>query len=228
MCQMTKTTVPISSQYSGGLMKSLFKACAARVTVVLMGLASFSAQAEILPLDYVTAVFSGNCIDCAAAAGTPSYNVTATLVMRDVWPEQYSTKVQLSNFVSFSYGGSNLLDPYEITEADVTYFSGVWNTFNPYLYIGKGLGDGTTLLFGYVWATFTCSHDSCDDGSWTEDRNGPWSIGISPYSSDDYGDGGTWQVVSAGNNVPEPASALLLGAALLALVLTRRQVKLQT
>lgn len=200
-------------------MNCSFKAAVAAAVVALMSLAS-SAHAEILPVDYVTANFSGNCIDCAAAEGTPSYTVTATLVMRDVWPEPYSTKVQLQNFVSFSYGGSNLLAPYVITEKDVTYFSGVWSAdYSQGFSIEKNLGDGTSLFFTYSFASCPTT-DS--DGNCNLVFNSPWSTGIGPYVAD-YGDRGTWQVVSVDNHVPEPATFLLLSAALASLWLYRRR-----
>jgi hypothetical protein len=206
----------------GRSMKHFFKTCIATVAA-LMGLASFSAQAEILTLDYVTANFSGNCIDCAAAEGTPSYPVTATLVMKDVWPEAYSTKVGLRNFVSFSYSGSNLFAPYVISETEVTDFSGVWNAvYDVQLRIEKNLGDGTFLFF----RTNNFSTDNCQtvdtDGNCISVINSSWSTGIGSYV-EDYGNEGTWQVVSIDNNVPEPATLLMLCTALAGLRFTRRR-----
>ncbi len=192
-------------------MKRLFKTCAAAAVMALLGFASFSAQA--ITTGYTTVLFSGNCIDCAEAAGTDSYSVTATLVLQG---ENFFQNEKLNEiqFVSFSYSGSNLFDAYEITKADGAYFSAQFNSF---IFIEKDLNDGTNLFFTYIpYARIDAN------GDWIDDFSGRWATGIDSYEAD-YGDGGTWQVVGADNNVPEPATSLMFGAALVGLGLSRRR-----
>lgn len=55
--------------------------------------------------------FFGNCTDCATRAEQPTYPVTATLTLQNYL--QGTTLIN-SNFVSFVYGGSNLLSPYTV------------------------------------------------------------------------------------------------------------------
>lgn len=196
-------------------MTRLFEASAAAAVVLLMGLASFSAHATTV--SYTTVLFSGNCIDCAVAAGTDSYAVTGELVLEGENHFQ-NEKLNENHFVSFSYSGSNLFNAYQITRADAPFFSAQFNSF---ISIEKDLGDGTFLYFAYAPSAW-----GWDPGFvlGLSGENGPWSTGIGSYEAD-YGDGGTLQVVGAGNNVPEPASVLLLVSALLGLVLSpRRQV----
>src|SRR5665647_2609265 len=111
---VAQVPMQVSTNYSEGSMKRFFKACITGLTVALMGLISLTAQAT--PVGYTTLLFSGNCIDCAAAAGTPSYAVTGTLVLQG---EDFhdGQKINQSYFDSFSYSGSNLFGAYEITQA---------------------------------------------------------------------------------------------------------------
>lgn len=195
-------------------MTRLYKAIAAVAVAALMGLASFSARATIV--DYTTTLFfSGNCIDCALAAGTDNYAVTGKLVLQG---ENFfqNEKLNESHFVSFSYSGSNLFDAYEITKADMPFFSAQFNSF---ISIEKDVGDGTFIYFAYAPAAW-----GWDPGFvlGLSGDNGPWSTGIGSYEAD-YGDGGAWQVVDADNNVPEPATSMLLGAALVGLWVNRRR-----
>ena len=55
--------------------------------------------------------FSGNCTDCATRNETPFYAVTATLTLQNYLQ---GTALSNTNFVSFVYGGSNLLSSYAV------------------------------------------------------------------------------------------------------------------
>ena len=73
----------------------------------LMGLVSVQAQAvAVAPPPLSTFNFTGNCVDCAQFQESPSYAVTARLILKNYFQ---GTPIFAANFVSFSYGGSNLL-----------------------------------------------------------------------------------------------------------------------
>jgi len=54
---------------------------------------------------------SANCEDCASAAGTSTFGVTGTLTLQNYVP---NAEIDAGSFVSFAYGGSNLVDPYTV------------------------------------------------------------------------------------------------------------------
>lgn len=196
-------------------MTSLFRACAAAAIVAVMGFPSLSAHATAV--SHTTVLFSGNCIDCALAAGIDSYTVTGELVLKGENHFQ-NEKLNENDFVSFSYSGSNLFSAYQITRADTPSFSAQFNSF---FSIEKDLGDGTFLYFAYAPSALGWDPGFVL-GLSGENR---WSTGIGSYEAD-YGDRGTLLVVGAGKSVPEPATSLLLGAALVGLRLNRRRQNL--
>lgn len=165
------------------------------------------AQASLVA-STTTFSFTGNCIDCAIAAHTASYDVTGTLVLQG---ENFNLgqKVGQSYFVSFSYGGSNLLAPYTVTSADVTYF---FEAFDSSITLRKNMADGSELFF--LWTHYNYTQD--ENGESIRHDVGTWSTGFNNMPAD-YGNAGSFQRAPNGNTVPEPASALLFGTALVGL-----------
>lgn len=86
------------------MLKSLGLAAVAAAAISV----SAPAQAQA-----VTYTFEGNCVDCAATAGTPTFPVNAALTLV-AYTE--GTPLVPNHFVSFFYGGSNLLDPYMVLD----------------------------------------------------------------------------------------------------------------
>ena len=64
-----------------------------------------------------TFVFTGDCQDCARAANKPVFFVTADLTVQNY---VQGTSFSSSNFVSFTYNGSNLLSAFTITDANLS------------------------------------------------------------------------------------------------------------
>lgn len=165
--------------------------------------------------------FAGNCTDCATAASLPSYPVTATLVL-DGYVE--GTALQLENVVSFSYSGSNLLDPYIATQTPTGTSAPPWQH---YLYAASGhlttngsqvldlrFGDGLAFILDGTGDWFTCGRK--------DDRYYAVSCS-SPYNNDN-GTGGNFSVPTP--SVPEPAIFGLLAMSALGLVRQGRRQRL--
>lgn len=164
--------------------------------------------------------FQGNCIDCAAAAGLPSYQVTAALTLQD-----YTQGTQLAdaNFVSFSYSGSNLMKAYV-----VDYVGG---PSSPPYYHAPGLEDfisGTLQNGGFQ--SFSLSFG--DALEFTMDSNGNWFT-CGTNGTDYYDVPCSWAVnndfgvgsfrIATTNVVPEPGTWALMAVGLAGLGLAARR-----
>lgn len=173
----------------------------ATAALLAAALAAASAQAEPL---FSTFAFSGNCVDCAAAAGVDRYDVHATLVLQDVGPGGSAGAQQ---FHAFRYDGSNLLAPFSVTLAG----GGGDLVFDPsdpdhgfHADFGAGLPGFADVDLAVVAGDAFAFFNTAADGSWTAFRT-------DAVVGDDFGIAGTWSVV------PLPPTLALLAMPLLAL-----------
>ena len=154
----------------------------------LMGLISVQAQATtIAPLS--TFYFSGHCSDCAG-------DVTARLVLQNY---SQGNTLNPTEFVSFTYDGSNLLSPYSILPATPL--------FNVSGNIPGALPGAADFHVGDPSHFFGL----LPSGFW---QTGDPNLG-------DFGNSGSFSP-NAPSSVPEPATMLLMGAALAAAGVARR------
>lgn len=183
-------------------MKNLFRLLVASVAAALLGLASLPAQALAAvpnPPACLLFEFNCNCDDCAAASATPNgpYPVSgASLLQGDC---QLGDLIDLGNFVSFTYHGSNLMDATQILNQNAAAVGGAMPADLPgeaQFHVSSTDGHHFTTFVGDGW--FTGPPNVVADQGLAFSRN-------------------------AANGVPEPASLLLFGAALARAGMTRRR-----
>lgn len=96
-----------------------------------------------------------------------------------------------NNFVSFTYGGSNLFAAYTIASPDVGSFDGSFN---------GSAGPQNISIFGPFDINGSPYFQTFLDGS--------WDTGI--LFSSDMGNGATWAIAGVQGGVPEPATWAML------------------
>lgn len=177
-------------------MLNLIKHVAAGAALLV---ASWGAQA-VAVVNTTTFNFSANCVDCAEGAQQEAYGVTAHLTLQNY---VQGNSIQSSNFVSFTYDGSNLLPggftitsdtlndingsiPLSLPDEANFYIEG--NGFYFASYVGEGWNTGTSFV--------------------------PTLVNL------DFGNSHTWSGATA---VTEPASLALVGLGLLGLAGARRR-----
>jgi hypothetical protein len=188
-------------------MKRFIQAWLSGAAATLLLSTSLSAQAVTVtePVNYlppITYLFSGNCVDCAAKAGTGTYAVTGTLVLKGA-NYQPNQQLGIADFLSFSYGGSNLFDAFEISSANIGSFFASYG--NPLAMLQL------ETRYGAKGANYRYFNSQ---------ENRTWATGSNVISIADYGNAGAWTQIS---HVPEPGSLVLLGLGLAGLLAARQR-----
>lgn len=188
-------------------------------------LACASAQGTVVSSPgQTTYYFNANCTDCAQAANAASYGVLGTLVLDGYTPGSALTE---SQFVSFSYSGSNLVAGFSIDAQTLAAdlggeVSGNIPSLLPaaadfYLRFGDGVGFLSRASDGLF---FVCNYGSGYGGPscqeiWRQ-HNDTGTVQVSTVNSTVLGPGGS-------TGVPEPTTALLVGLGLFAAAASRRR-----
>jgi len=146
------------------------------------------ANATPSPSSTETFTFVGKCSDCSGTGN-------ATLVLSDY---TLGTDLLNSNFVSFSYAGTNLQSAFIVTSSDISYFFGKINAALP--------GYENVYL-----QTSSITFQSINNGQWC----------VGPDCGSDQGSLGTWS--EAITPAPEPAAIALVGSSVLGLAAARRR-----
>lgn len=154
-----------------------------------LGAPEICTAAAAVPNNNTVFDFFGDCLDCYGGNGS----VGGALTLRDF---QAGETLTLGNFVSFAYGGSDLMDPFTV-EA-VTYIDGALNT------------DGSLASRDFK---FDFDVGGCDNCGFTLDSGHFWFIG----RPSDFGRNGTL------TRVPAPVTLALLPLGLAALAMTYRR-----
>jgi hypothetical protein len=134
-----------------------------------------------------TYYFTGTCADCTGDG--PGGEVTATLVLTGYVPGPDNEFLPV-NFVSFTYGGSNLVPGF---------------TFDDFSELGQLIGTFSTLP-GANFMTIVFDIPGVTVDSFTTNTDGTWSVG----SPADHGTEGSWSL-TAPSTVPEPATWAMMG-----------------
>jgi hypothetical protein len=189
-----------------------------------LGLVATAAQADVL----TTFVVNANCIDCAQSAERSQFPVAGTLTLSDYTPGEELTD---ANFVSFVYGGSNLIGPYSVTNlgsdsnpqtTDLTFsaISGVLGAIRAsydveIFFQQTGPFSDFDPIFNFSTAA-SGAFDTC-----TPATANACFFGI----PGDFGSNAVWNLVTTPGQVPLPGSVALLMAGLMAVSLKRSRGK---
>jgi hypothetical protein len=161
--------------------------------------ASLVTPAAPMPGEDVTFSWSGICTDCVAGE---TESVTGTLILTDFVADE---SLSLSNFVSFTYNGSSILDPFTIASSDASGLDGVLTA------------DGTVTTDFQLSFTpaKTTGISPLAVYSFTVLVDGEWDL-----AGFDEGTNGTFRPASS---VPVPATLVLLPFGLAAMRVARRR-----
>ena len=216
-----RTFVPLSVRPSQAL----------RALAVAAGLAAGaagSAQAALV-VQQSTYYFNANCTDCAVASNSATYGVLGTLVLQNYTAGDAITE---SNFVSFTYSGSNLIPGFTVNLVDYTVVGGtgpvssmvfalsgaIPETLPSAAEFEIGFGDGLGFKTHADGSFFVCGpgvvkYYANDCSAFYNNDMGTGSF--STVNSVVLGPGGQ-------GTIPEPGTALLAALGLLAAVTRKR------